>query len=288
MKYLIQLTVLVSIALTTATSCGHSGKEIASIVEERDSLRNVSQAQTRRIARLDTLISSINLGLDTIAAGEAGLFINGVSESHDKKASIMANIDRLAAVIERQKKELDKFEHTLSETDDGPQDKSLLGLVATYKRQLAEKDNQIACLRQELSKKDADIVQLNNRIGMQSKAIAELDRRNSAQNEALKRQDAMLNYCYIAIGTKKELEAKGIVKKGKVVAQSALDRNKFNKVDIRKFTELQFASKRPRILTPMPESSYSLTTDGSGSFILHITNPAAFWKMSNYLVIQTK
>lgn len=282
--------IILSAIIATLGSCGRSGSEIASIVEERDSLRNISEKQTRRLANLDTLILAINEGLDTIARGEAGIFINGVTEGVNTKDEIFANINRLSQVIEQQRKQLDKFEKHLIEDEEehGKKDPGLSALVNNYRKQLAEKDRQIAVLKEELSKKNADISQLNNRIGLQTKTIAELDRRNAAQNEALRRQDEMLNFCYMTIGTKKELEKKGIIRKGKVIAQSSLDRTKFSRVDIRKFTEIQFNAKRPRILTPMPENSYELTTDGNGSYTLKIGNPTAFWGMSNYLIIQTK
>ena len=68
----------------------------------------------------------------------------------------------------------------------------------------------------------------------------------------------------------------------------ALDRSKFRQVDIRKFTEITFDAKKPKVLTSAPQSTYTLTTDGKGKFILHITNPAEFWSISNFLVIQTQ
>lgn len=288
----VKIYILAGIAcmLMLPAGCVHSGSEIAKIVEERDSLKVAADKQARRLENLDTLIKTINLGLDTIAQGEAGIFVTGVTEGPNAKEAIFANINRLSQVIERQKQELDKYERNLmAQSDDGSErDEGLIALVNNYKRQLAEKDRQIAALKQELSQKNADISQLNNRLGLQTKTIAELDRRNSAQMEALKRQDQMLNYCYMTIGTKKELENKGVIRKGKVVAQSSLDRTKFSRVDIRKFTEIQFSAKRPRILTAMPETAYDLTTDGNGSYTLKIKNPNAFWKMSNYLIIQTQ
>lgn len=270
--------------------CGSSSSgDLARLVEERDSLRDISQQQNRRLSRLDTLINSINESLDTIAAGEAGLFVNGVSEGPNKKDQIMGNISRLSSLIEKQRTDIENLEKKLASEEQAgePIDKNMAGLIAGFKKQLAEKDRQIAALKEELNQKNADINRMSQRIGLQSQAIAELDRRNAAQNEALKRQDAMLNHCYMAKGTKKELEQKGIIKKGKLQPQASLDRSKFMKVDIRSFTEIQFNAKRPRILTAMPQSSYTITTDGSNSYTLHITNPTDFWKMSNYLVIQT-
>lgn len=91
----------------------------------------------------------------------------------------------------------------------------------------------------------------------------------------------------MVIASKKELEKRGIIKKGRLIAQNALDRSKFAKVDIRKLREISFSARKPKLLTTMPESSYELTTDGNQNYTMKITNPTAFWSISNYLVIQT-
>ena len=89
------------------------------------------------------------------------------------------------------------------------------------------------------------------------------------------------------IGSKDDLNRKGVTKKGKIVPDAVLDRTKFATVDIRKWREVSFQAKRPRILTNMPASSYQLTTDGYGNFTLIVDNPSDFWRISSYLVIQT-
>lgn len=282
------ILIILALPVLSFVSC-NGGADLNRLIEERDSLRDLSAQQTRRLSRLDTLISSINVSLDTIASGEAGIFVNGVSEATDKKGQILGNISRLSTLIEKQRAQIELLEkrYVQSEDEEIPDD-NIRRMIDNFKRQLADKDKQIAALKEEISRKDADISRMSQRIGLQTQTIAELDKRNAAQTEALKRQDAMLNHCYMAIGTKKELEKKGIIKKGKVQPNSSFDRSNFAKVDIRTFTEIQFNAKRPRILTPMPSESYSLTTDGNKTYTLHITNPTNFWKVSNYLVIQTE
>ncbi len=89
------------------------------------------------------------------------------------------------------------------------------------------------------------------------------------------------------LGSKKDLERRGVIKKKRMVPESALDKTKFAKVDIRKWREITFEAKKPRVLTSMPSQSYTLSTNGNGSFTLRINNPGEFWSVSNFLVIQT-
>lgn len=270
-----------------ASSCGHSGGDIAKIVEERDSLKYEMNRKQRQLANLDTLVSVINHGLDSIAVEEGALFIFN-NEGKPDKAMILEKVGVLKDIIHNQKSRIANLERQLEEQKaQGEADAGVTALLAHVKTQLEEKDREIEDLKHQLEKKDVDIANLRQQVGQQSQTIAELNRRTSMQNEALKRQDAMLNYCYMIAAPKKILEQKGIIKNGKIVAQTALDRSKFAKVDIRKFTSFSFEAKKPKILTSMPQSSYSLATDGNGNFLLTITNPTAFWSVSNYLVIQT-
>lgn len=270
------------------SSCSHSTSEIASIIAERDSLRFATEMQERRMNNIGNMLNVINTSLDSIAWGENLMFTNINEEKNLSRNDALQNIDNLAQLIKNQKIRIAELERQISENERGDGlDQEMQQIISNYKAQIAEKEREIANLRQQLEQKDFDIAQLQSQVGAQANTIAELDRRNALQTEALKRQDAMLNHCYLRIGDKKSLEQGGIVKKGKLVANKALDRSKFSKVDIRTFTEIEFDAKHPRILTTMPESSYVLTTNGKDHYVLHITNPTEFWSISNFLVIQT-
>ena len=167
-------------------------------------------------------------------------------------------------------------------------------MISHLKEQLNTKNIQIAQLKEELEKKNVDIARLQEQvesqrltINTQTATINELNQRTQRQGEALARQDAILNNGYVLIGSRDDLKRKGILKKGKIVADAALDRSKFAKVDIREWREVSFTAKRPRILTNMPASSYEITTTGNRNFTLTVKNPSDFWRISTYLVIQT-
>lgn len=270
------------------TACGPSTGDIAKIIEERDSLRTQTKLQQRRMENVTELMSIINSGLDSIATNE-GLIFPKIGEMPNTKEDMLQRVEKLADIISLQRQKIDNLEKKLAEeTEEAPEiDKNMDQIISRFRQQLEEKDKQIASLKEELNQKNVNITQLQAKIGVQSQTIAELDRRNTMQTEALKRQDAMLNQCYMIVGDKKTLQDAGIIKKGKLVANAALDRSKFVKVDIRSFTEMEFDAKKPRILTSMPEGSYTLITNGKNHYILKIQNPSEFWRISNYLVVQT-
>lgn len=277
--------------LLTVCGCNGRGGDVMKLVEERDSLKAKSEKAESQLNAINGMVATLNSALDSITVEEGLIFVSKDPEVQLSRADAMKNLERFEAVVRHQQKRIAELEANLKGQKP---DENLQGLVEHMKEQIAAKDAQIAQLRQQLQDKDVSIAQLRRhvesqrtQIKQQSDAIAELDRRSKSQTEALKRQDEVINNCYVLIGSKKDLKRKGIVKKNRIVSEALMDKSKFGKVDIRKFLEISFEAKRPRILTNMPQSAYILTTSGDGNFTLRIKNPTEFWSISNFLVIQT-
>lgn len=273
------------VACISLCSCGNSGREVMQLVEERDSLRQINKEQNERLDSYGKTIATLNETLDSIAYHEKMLFVSNNEEMPVTKESIKNNLMRFEALLKKQSDKIRRLEHQLSERNDS--NAKSLSLIAHLKEQLHAKNIQIAQLKEELEKKNVDIARLQTQVESQRSTISELNQRTQRQVEALARQDAMLNNGYVLIGSKDDLKRKGILKKGRIVADAALDRSKFAKVDIRQWREISFTAKRPRILTDMPTSSYEITTTGDKNFTLTVKNPSDFWRISSYLVIQT-
>ena len=278
--------------LLLVCSCGNSGSEVMKLVEERDSLRQINREQIERLDSYSKTIETLNETLDSIAYQENMIFFNNNGEMPITKENVKHNLMRFEALLKKQGDKIRQLEKQLSESNDS--NTKSLSLISHLKEQLNTKNIQIAQLKEELEKKNVDIVRLQEQvesqrltINTQTATISELNQRTQRQGEALARQDAILNNGYVLIGSKDDLKRKGILKKGKIVADAALDRSKFAKVDIREWREVSFTAKRPRILTNMPASSYEITTTGNRNFTLTVKNPSDFWRISTYLVIQT-
>lgn len=274
-------------------ACGISSGADSEMIAERDSLKVVSEKQLERLDNYEKAISLLNATLDSIAYEEKMMFINTENiEGPVTKDIVRQNLERFEAILKQQKARINQLESQIKARKDSS-DMSL-ALITHLQDQIRVKDTQILQLKKEIEKKDVDISHLQAKvesqqytIDTQTVKIDELNKRNQRQNEALARQDAILNNGYVLLGTKADLQRKGILTKGKLVAESILDRSKFKQVNIRNWKEVSFTAKKPRILSNMPTSSYELTTDGEGNFNLNIINPSDFWKITSYLIIQT-
>lgn len=288
-----RITIIASLAIfiLNITSCGVSTSEMMKLEEERDSLKKEMEFQATTLNEYSMAIDVLNETLDSIAEEEQMIFINN-GETPLTKDDVRQNLLRFDALLKKQEAKILELEQKLSASQDSLSQTHKL--IAHLKQQIAQKNQQISTLQEEVEKANVTIADLRKvvenqkiQINTQANTISELEKRNARQEKALATQDEVLNQGYVLIATKKDLERKGIIKKGKLVSNAMLDRTKFIKVDIREWREITFAAKRPKILTNTPNVAYELTTSVSGTFTLKVLNAADFWKMSNYLVIQT-
>lgn len=290
--YSYALIVFAILHIIVLYGCGGSTNEIVQLVSERDSLRQVNKLNEIRWNSINEMLTVVNSTVDSISMEEGLIFVSGNGESQITRMEALKNLERFESLVLKQHERIKDLEYELH--GNAALDSNSLGVISLLKSQLLEKDRQIAYLKNELQKKDVDISKLREKvasqqlqINMQEDKIVDLTNRNERQTKALLAQDAMINQCYVLIGTKKDLERKNVLRKGKLRPEGALDRSKFATVDIRTWTEISFTAKKVKILTPMPSQTYVLNTDGNHNYTLTIKDPNGFWNVSNFLVIQT-
>lgn len=277
---------LVALVVALLTACGNSNNS-----------RNYAELKNDSIMKenvyLNSFIDQVAWSMDSLRYGE-NMLLKTSPESSPKtpKQQIAANLKAFEAIVERQRERIAELEKSLEENKSAHA-QSMRKIVNELNSQLAEKDKEIASLKEELNSKNFSIERLLNIVSSLNKDVEGLTAMNNAQREALASQSNKMNEAYVMIGTKNELKAakvlsnSGLLSKAKL-SISDVDATKFKKVDIRKYTSVKINGKKPKVLTPSPASSYTIADNGDGTSTLSITNPEAFWGVSNYLVIQVK
>lgn len=289
--------ILMFLALASILACKNERVDMAGYMKERDSLIQENQANKEELAELNSIISTVSAGLDSISIQEGILYSgktrDGVALNRNQ---IIANINSMAEILKRQREKIQSLQDSLAVRSANPNKSSqsiekLQNVIAFLNKQLAEKDNEIQSLRRDVNSKNRDITQLRSSLSDMRTRAEKAENRTQVVTEALAKQDEMINECYIKIGTKKQLVASGLLKGGflqkKKVNYEGVDKSKFNPVDIRKFREITLKSSNPKILTPQPSNrSFHFEENGDGTCTLVISNPTLFWSVSNYLIIQ--
>lgn len=289
--------ILVLWAFASILACKNERVDMAGYMKERDSLIIENQANKEELEELNSIISTVSAGLDSIAIQEGILYSgktrDGVALNRNQ---IIANINSMAEILKRQREKIQSLQDSLAMRSANPNKSSqsiekLQNVIAFLNKQLAEKDNEIQSLRRDVNSKNKDINQLRTSLSDMRNRAEKAENRTQVVTQALAKQDEIINECYIKIGTKKQLVASGLLKGGflqkKKVNYEDVDKSKFNAVDIRKFREVTLKSNNPKILTPQPSNnSFHFEENGDGTCTLVITNPTQFWSVSNFLIIQ--
>ena len=281
--YLLCFTLLAIIAFT---SCNNKTEKLQ---QEVDSLQTTLQQRNQDYSNLENFVSVVSDGLNAINIQENTIFRTDPEKPTPSREQMKQSLVQLKETLQQQR---DRIEQLEKEVATGNADAAKLKTIITaLKQQITQKDAQISDLMAQLEQSKLSVEQLTSRIGALTQQTSEQATRIAQQEEVMQAQDQILNEGYIKMGTKKELKEAGLLsggflKKSKV-DYSNINLNMFQKIDIREVTSITIPSKSPKILTNVPVSSYNLRQEGQNT-ILVISDPTAFWSVSNFLIIQTK
>lgn len=281
------LLVALSLAALLPVGCGKSQEE----AERQQAMAEATREElTNAVADRDqllTLVNEIGADMEQIKQLENILSVNNGSETPGERDRIRADIAAIQQTLAQRREKLDELEEKLNNSN--LTNASLRQTVSTLRGQIESQTAEIAQLRTNLDEARTQIGNLDAQVDSLNRSVtsvtAELDSTYNA-NTALTTQ---LNVCYYAIGSKNELKENHIIETGFLrrtkLMEGDFDRNFFTQADKRNLPSIDLNSDKAKVLTNQPEESYRIV-DANGHKVLQITNPALFWSLSNYLVVQ--
>lgn len=279
-KYLILLLIPVLFA------CGRAAKKEAEAMKARnDSLMAQTMQKDEAINEFIATVNDIQGSLDTIKMKENIINLSTNKNGELKlsaKDQIKTDITSIYMLMEKNKKELSDLNRKMKAS--GMKVTELQKLVDRLQTDIAAKNTEIEGLRDKLAKLNIVIETANLRADTLSNVVKAQSGKLNEQQQTLAQQEAALNTAYYIVGTEKDLKKNGILGKGDKLLG---DFNKalFTKVDIRKLTEVSILSKKAKVISNHPTSSYKLVGDKKIVQSLQITDYKAFWSNVRYLVI---
>lgn len=284
----------VALAALMLGACGEKKQE----TDEARNTADMTKAQLEQaLADQDSLIvlmTDIQGGLDQIKALENILSTPG-GETANSREQIKADIFAIQqSVIERQKRLAD-FEQRLNASNSN--NAKLQNAIAALKAQIDEQVEQINTLRGDLEKANIVIGELNQQVDTLNTKLTstseQLVTTTEEKDKALEQNEKLtndLNRCYYVIGSKKELKEHKIIESGFLrktkILPADFEMQYFTAGDMRTLTTLPLHSRKAKIMTNQPESSYTITETASGGKVINITDPARFWGANKILVVQ--
>ena len=239
--------------------------------------------------QLFLLVNEISQGMDQIKDLENILTVNANAggETPSQREQIQADIASIQKALQERREKLAELEKKLNNST--LTNNNLRSTIATLRNQIDTQSNEIESLKTNLTAAKARIGELNTAVDSLNTAVTTV----TAQKDEAEQQSVdlanELNTCFYAVGSKKELKDNEIIETGFLrktkIMEGDFDRNFFTTADKRTLTTIPLHSDKAKVLTNQPESSYVIE-DVDGQKVLRITNPASFWSLSNYLVVQ--
>ena len=279
-KYFLLLLIPIFVA-----SCGREAKKKAEELQARtDSLMTQTMQKDEAINEFVRSINDIQGTLDTIKMKENVINLSterGGELKQTAKDQIKTDIQTIYSMMLKNKDQLNKLSKKLKASNLKVDE--LQKMVSRLEADIASKAAQLDDLRDKLAKMNIKFVAATMTIDTLSKTVNEQGQKLNDQTQTIAAQEAALNTAYYVIGTSKNLKTYGVVKKSDVLAD--FNKELFTKIDIREVTEISILSKKAKILSSHPSTSYKFTGDKKIIQALQILDYKAFWSNSKYLVI---
>lgn len=271
------------------------GKKEQTAEENQAALNDASQQELiDAVADRDqllTLVNEINEGMEQIKTLENIMTVAGngmAAETPSQRRQIQADIAAIQQALQERRERLDELEKKLQSSN--LSNAKLQQTIASLRTQIDSQTAEISSLRSQLSQAREQIGSLDAAVDSLNTTVSNVSsERDMAVNQSTELANE-LNTCYYALGSKKELKDRHIIESGFLrktkIMEGDFDQNYFIKGDKRTLTRIPLHSNKAKLLTKQPADSYTIV-EQDGQKVLEITNPSAFWNLSNYLVIQT-
>ena len=287
MKKVITLSMIAALALSACDS-GKSERAKESEALNQATREELATAVAER-DQLFSLYNDINQGMEQIKQLENILTVSNAlpGESVSQREQIMSDIAAIQKTLQERREKLSELEKKLASSNQS--NNTLRQSIANLRAQLESQTEEIISLKDNLEQARQRIGKLDATVDSLTTTVTTVtDERDVAQEENVNLANE-LNTCYYAIGSKSELKDRHIIETGFLrktkLMKGDFDQSFFTTADKRTLSRIALHSKKAEVLTNQPEGSYIIDSD-NGQKVLVITNPDAFWSLSNYLVLK--
>lgn len=258
---------------------------------------------TRQLITHDSLVNAwmqsmlvIEEDLRTLQGKEKSLIekSNDPELTPDIREAILAEIQDINTMLEENKARIRDLTNRLKKS--GSTITALNEKVKSLEETLAMRDSTLNLLKMDLADREFKLAELNVVVDSLSEDIDMYNADIRAYEQMVDAQYAELNRAYVATGTVRELEEKGLITReggflglGKSKSLKAdLDDAPFEKVVINETQRIMLNTKKAELITEHPSASYEMVANDTLVSYIEIKDPEEFWKITRYAVVETK
>ena len=275
------------ISLVAASCTGNKNNNDSSATAERDSLQRIIDNKDQELNVIMGTFNEIQDGFRRINEAEGRIAVaDGNLESDSNKEAIRENMEFIQSTMAQNRDMIAKLKDKLRSSSINAD--KLKETIDKLTQDMEMQKQRIQELEIQLAEKDIVIAQQDEAINNLNNDVENLAAESNSKSQTVAAQDRQLNTAWYVFGTKAELKEQKILENGDVLKGGNFNKDYFTKIDIREFKNIKLYSKSAKLLTNHPAGTYKLEKDSKGQCVLHITDPAEFWSVSKYLVIQVR
>jgi hypothetical protein len=269
----------------------HQEKQLEMIENERITYNDMLEVRDSTLNDWLQTFTQIENDLNALKQKENLITINNsdnVEFTVTRKEQILSDIRSISLRLDENRKKLASLNSQLKNS--GREIKGLQEMIAGLEAKLQEHQTEIAALTTTVNERDIEIEELN---------IIASDLRTTVteKEELINTQVAEMNKAYLAAGSFKDLKEMGIVSKDggflgigrtESIVNDITD-SLFSQIDISQLKYIPVNSRDAKLITEHPTSSYEFVREGDDKIArIEIKDPAQFWKLSRYAVVELK
>jgi uncharacterized protein (DUF3084 family) len=212
----------------------------------------------------------------------------------DVRDRILSDIREMNTLLEENRAKVKELNRRLKES--GIQIEALKEKMALLEESLEQRDSSIQVLKMELVNRDFQLAEMNTVIDSLDTEVVEMGETLVQKEAVISQHEAELDKAFLASGTSKELEEKGILAKeggflglgrNKVVPANIVD-SYFDQISISETDKIPVNAKKVEFISDHPEDSYRVVSNDSIVQYIEIIQPEKFWKKTRYAVVETR
>lgn len=219
----------------------------------------------------------------------------------NQKKMLVEDIKLMNEMLAESSKKIEELDKKLKNS--GFEIKSFRNKIAQLTKSIEEQDNSIRQMRAEIDQRDYKISEmgtqltaLQNDIAVKEDSLVSKSQVIADKSQTIVDRENEINKAYVAVGTHDQLLKNGVLTKeggflgiGKnLVIRDDLNQKYFTQLDIRNTNQFPINSKKVKLISEHPANSYTLVEENDKIAYLEIDNPSEFWKLTKYVIVETK
>ncbi len=294
LERIILAVVILAIVIAGGVILNNKTQTIQNLNVQKESLNSTIETRDSLVNELAGAFNEIEDNLTFINKKRGQLKLESREGNPNQKEAIIADIKLMNEMLEASSEKIDELNKKLNAS--GIDIRSFKDRIAKLTKNIDEQNDNILALQTEIEKRDTQIAemgeqmtQLETNISLKSDSLVQ-------KTQVIAKQDTELNKVFFASGTVRELEDNGVLTReggflgiGKHAAlKNDLNNNYFTELDQRNTLSFPIFSKKAKVITEHPDSSYRFVYQDDQIAYLEIENPNEFWKVSKYAVVEVK